>query len=110
MIPAFLLSLKLPRKPISLLFHNRKLINSPAPSLYKVLGTHQRSKKHEIRGQYGENSYVLVILKKGCFCTEKSAILEKKKRGWYFLLRNIRSYKILMILINKKRDARIFKA
>ena len=50
----------------------------PAPSLYKAFGTHQRSKKHEIRGYYKENSHVLEIMKKGVFFAEKSAILGKR--------------------------------
>ena len=53
---------------------------SPAPSLYKVLDRHQRSKKHEIRGQCENTSYVLEILKKGGFYyTENSRFWKKKK-------------------------------
>ena len=50
----------------------------PTPSLYKVLGTHQHSKNHEIRGQYGRNSYVLEIVKKGVFLHRKMRDLKKK--------------------------------
>ena len=48
-------------------------IKGPAPSL---LGTHQRSKIQEIRGQHKGNLHALVIRKKGVFLAEKSAILE----------------------------------
>ena len=51
----------------------------PAPSLNKVLGTHQRSKKHEIRGQDGRNSYLLETLKKGLFFTRNIRDLGKKR-------------------------------
>ena len=35
-----------------------------APSLYEVLGTHQHSKNHEIRGQYWRNLHVLEFVKR----------------------------------------------
>ena len=47
-------------------------LNPPAPSLYKVLGTHQRYKKHKIRGQDDRNSHVLEILNRGCFPQKNS--------------------------------------
>ena len=48
--------------------------NIPGPALYEVLGTHQRSKNREIRGQFGRNLHVLEILKKGVFFKEKGVI------------------------------------
>ena len=48
----------------------------PAPLLYKGLGTHQQSKKHEIRGYSEGNSHVLEIVKKGVFLAEKDVIFE----------------------------------
>ena len=53
-----------------------EVIQIPAPSLYKVLGTHQRSKKHKIRGQYERHVHVLEIL--------KQKISRFVKKGWYF--------------------------
>ena len=51
-------------------------ILAPAPSLYKALGTHQRSKNHKIRGYYEGNSHVLEVVKRGVFFAYKSVILE----------------------------------
>ena len=50
----------------------------PAPSLNKVIGTHQCSKKHKIRGYYGRNAHVLEILKKGVFLHRRIRDLGKK--------------------------------
>ena len=56
------------------------LLRRIPPLLYKVLGTHQRSKKHEIRGQYGKSLYVLEIcFKKGVFAQKSSRFRRKKK-------------------------------
>ena len=61
------------------LIAERGITKAPAPSLYNVLGTHQRSKQHEIRVQNRRNLYVLEILKKGVFLHRKTRGFGKKK-------------------------------